>query len=152
VSTDYPPRRRTFPVRIAETRRRVRNEERKPNKRGFKVFVGEGEPLETRASPAWLNDFYYVTGAPIWFCHGLDGETDMGGAYDLTLGATSGEVAFVMPLEWAISAEAYHSFLVLIDDSDADPANWIYVIAAQIIDRATGDVRIYWPISATPYP
>ena len=43
---------------------------------------------------------------PLWFAHGLDGETDMGGMYDLLTGGppgippVSGDVAWVCPTEW----------------------------------------------------
>lgn len=138
------------------------NEERKPVLPGFQVYVGtyvapddpgNDPPGTSPSSPAWQNGFTWLGGYPIWFAHGVDGETDMGGAYDLITGApSSGDVAFTMPAEWAQAAQPYTAFVVLLDNSPGDQADWIYGIAAQVIDTVGGDVRIYWPLVATPYP
>lgn len=146
--------------RIAQNQSVGRNEEQKPVLGGFQVFVGDfigpddpaNDPPDTSpSSPPWLNGFYYTN--PIWFAHGVDGETDMGGAYDLVTGGpggippVSGDIAFMMPLEWAEQAPAYHAFVVLLDDT-GPIGDWVYGIAAQIINPLTGSVRIYWPIFA----
>jgi hypothetical protein len=138
------------------------NETQKPVLGSFQVFVGDyvspGDPGNdppgtSPSSPTWQNGFTWVAGFPVWFAHGVDGETDMGGMYDLITGSpVSGTVAFTMPLEWATQAEPYHPFVALLDDSDPDQQNWVYGMAAQIINQTTGAVRIYWPIVATPYP
>jgi hypothetical protein len=97
------------------------------------------------SSPPWLNGFTYVAGAPIWFAHGVDGETDMGGMYDLVTGSpVTGTVAFEMPLEWATEAPPVHLFAV-VTTNEADPADDEIIIACQRI-MANGDVRIYWPV------
>lgn len=135
----------------------VRNEEQKPVLGGAQIFVGDyvgpgdpgnDPPFTSSSSPPWQNGFTYVADNPVWFAHGVDGETDMGGAYDLITGSpVSGTVAFDMPLEWATEAQAYTAFVVLLDDTGSEE-DWVYAIAAQIIDPATGLVRIYWPICA----
>lgn len=152
--------------RIAANQQGVRNEEQKPVLGGPQIFVGDyigpGDPSNdpeytSDSSPPWQNGFYYILGAPIWFAHGVDGETDMGGAYDLITGGpggvppVSGDVAFDMPLEWAEQAPPIHIFGVLIEEG-ATPEDDIYVVAAQVINQTTGTVRIYWPVGATPYP
>jgi hypothetical protein len=153
---------RDTPIRrIAQNQTAIRNEERKPVLGGPRIYVGDfvgpndpaNDPLDASPdSPPWQNDFYYIVGAPIWFAHGVDGETDMGGAYDLVTGApVSGDIAFEMPLEWASAAQSYTPFVVLLEEG-ATPEDNVYGVAAQIIDNATGEVRIYWPIVATPYP
>ena len=145
--------------RIAEASRVGRNEEQKPVLGGFQVYVGDfvgpddpgNDPPETSpSSPPWLNGFYYTD--PVWFAHGVDGETDMGGGYDLITGSpVSGDIAFMMPLEWAAEAPAIHIFGVLVEEGAA-PEDDIYAVAAQVINRTTGAVRVYWPVVATPYP
>jgi len=143
--------------RIAANQQGVRNEEQKPVLGGPQIFVGDyigpGDPgndpeFTSESSPPWENGFTWVEDAPVWFAHGVDGETDMGGAYDLITGSpVSGTVAFTMPLEWAAQAPPIHLFGVLIDDTGS-PEDWIYAVAAQTINTATGAVRIYWPICA----
>ena len=157
-----PLKRRTTPVRVAENRRDVRSEQRKPNIRGFKVFVGDfvapdsgaNDPPETSpSSPPWLNNFTYEPNYPVWFAHGLDGELDMGGMYDLVTGSpVSGTIAFMMPNEWAYTAPVASMFPIEL-------ATGVWSIAVQQIDindvAATTSrvpVRIFWPIVATAYP
>lgn len=153
---------RDTPIRrVAANSRGVGNEERKPNLRSFKVFVGtyvapddpgNDPPGTSPSSPVWQNGFTWVAGYPIWFAHGLDGETDMGGQYDLVTGTpVSGTIAFVMPLEWAAQIEPFHAFVTLLDDPGAIEDR-VYGMAAQIVDQTTGDVRIYWPLWATALP
>ena len=154
--------------RIAANQRAVRNEEQKPVLGGPQIFVGDyigpGDPgndpeYTSASSPPWENGFYYVIGAPVWFAHGVDGETDMGGAYDLITGSpVSGTIAFMMPNEWALEAEPIHIFGVQIEVG-ATPDLDVYVVAAQVINPDDPDatltdtpVRIYWPVAATPYP
>ena len=44
-------------------------------------------------------------------------------------------------------------FRAEVDADDTGPEeNWVYGMAAQIIDQATGDVRIYWPLWAQALP
>jgi hypothetical protein len=158
---------RDTPVqRIATNATAITNEEQKPVLGGTLIYVGDfvapndpgNDPPDTSyLSPPWLNGFYYTV--PVWYAHGVDGETDMGGAYDLITGSpVSGDIAFMMQNEWALQAEAYHAFVVLLD-ATGPVEDWIYGMAAQIIDPNDPDatltevpVRIYWPIVATPYP
>ena len=152
-----PLRRRNVPVRVGENKRGVRDEKRKPTLRGFKVYVGDfvdeddpgnDPPKTSRSSPEWLNGFTYVEDSPVWFAHGLDGETDMGGAYDLvTGGPTNGDIAFMMPLEWATSAQPFAMFPALAEEG-ASPEDDIFIVCLQRVNRETGAVRIYWPIYA----
>jgi hypothetical protein len=135
---------------------------------GSQIFVGTfvapndpgNDPPDTSyLSPPWLNNFTWVVDAPVWFAHGVDGETDMGGMYDLFTGSpVSGTIAFMMPNEWALQAPALHSFPVVLT-AEADPADDIITVACQRIDPNDPDatvsevpVRIYWPLVATPYP
>lgn len=146
---------RSTPLRyVATTQQGVRNEEQKPVLGSFQVFVGtyvapddpgNDPPGTSTSSPAWQNGFSWVADSPIWFAHGVDGETDMGGMYDLVTGSpVSGTVAFTMPLEWAAEAEPLHLFAV-VTTNEADPADDTVIVACQRI-MANGDVRIYWPL------
>jgi hypothetical protein len=154
--------------RIAANAVGVGNEERKPVLGGFQVYPGtfvapndpgNDPPDANMFSPPWLNGFYYNLGAPVWYAHGVDGETDMGGSYDLITGSpVSGTIAFMMQNEWALQAEAYHAFVVLLDNTGS-VEDWVYGMAAQIIDPNDSaatltevPVRIYWPIYATALP
>jgi len=155
-------------VRVAHNQQGVRNEEQKPVLGGPKIFVGDyigpgdpgNDPAYTSASsPPWENGFTWIDGYPVWFAHGVDGETDMGGAYDLITGSpVSGTIAFMMPNEWANEAEILHAFPVLLDDT-GDIEDWLFGTAVQMINPDDPDatasetpVRIYWPTVATPYP
>lgn len=151
-------------ARVARNQLGLQNEEQKPVLGGPQIFVGDfiapgdpsNDPIWTSASsPPWLNGFYYVVGAPVWFAHGVDGETDMGGMYDLVTGSpVSGDIAFMMPNEWALQAAPLHTFPVVLT-AEADPADDIITVACQRIDAndpsATASavpVRIYWPLCA----
>jgi hypothetical protein len=151
--------------RIAANAHGIESQEQKPILGGQQIFVGTfvapgdpgNDPIYTsESSPPWEPGFGYITGFPVWFAHGVDGETDMGGMYDLVTGSpTSGAIAFMMPNEWALQAPFLHVFGVVLDNSDPDPANWIITMAAQMINPddpdATTDevpVRIYWPLCA----
>ena len=141
--------------RIAANQEGVRNEEQKPVLGGPQIFVGDyigpGDPgndpeFTSESSPPWQNGFTYLPGSPVWFAHGVDGETDMGGMYDLVTGSpVSGTVAFDMPLEWAEQAQSFTLFAAATDIS-GDPSTWTFEIALQYINPLTGIVRIYWPI------
>lgn len=138
---------------------RTRNEEQKPNLRGFKVYIGTfvdvddpgNDPPDTSpSSPPFLNGFDYVD--PLWFAHGLDGETDMGGSYDLVTGSpVSGTVAWVCPSEWRSGMAELALFPAIIEEGATD-ADDIIIVCCQRHDPATGNVRVYWPVGATPYP
>lgn len=151
-------------LRIAQNQAALGNEERKPVLGGPLIYVGTfvapndpgNDPADASVfSPPWLNGFKYLTGAPVWFAHGVDGETDMGGMYDLISGSpVSGTIAFMMPKEWALQAPVLHSFPVVLT-AEADPADDIITVACQRIDpgdpSATASavpVRIYWPLCA----
>jgi len=153
-------------ARIASNQQGVLNEEQKPVLGGPQIFVGDfigpGDPgndpeYTSVSSPPWQNGFTWIDGYPVWFAHGVDGETDMGGAYDLISGSpVTGTIAFMMPNEWALEAPVVHAFPVLLDDSGAIEDR-VYGIAVQQIDPNDPDatltevpVRIYWPTSATP--
>lgn len=140
-------------LRIGQNQRAIGNETRKPVLGGSLIYVGTfvgpddptNDPLDASPqSPPWQNGFYYVVGSPVWFAHGVDGETDMGGMYDLvTGGPVSGDVAFEMPLEWASQAPQLHAFPIKLDDG-------VFSMAIQEITLTitTGEVRIWWPICA----
>lgn len=142
-------------------------ERRKPNLRGFKVYIGDfvapedpgndpqdlaaEPPIDTSpSSPAFLNGFGYVD--PLWFAHGLDGETDMGGSYDLVTGSpVSGTIAWVCPTEWRAGLDTLALFPAIIEEGATD-ADDIIIVCCQRHDPTTGNVRVYWPVGATPYP
>lgn len=138
---------------------RTRNEEQKPNLRGFKVYIGDfvdvddpgNDPPDTSpSSPPFLNGFGYVD--PLWFAHGLDGETDMGGSYDLVTGSpVSGTVAWVCPSEWRAGMQELALFPAIIEEG-ATKADDIIIVCCQRHEPANGNIRVYWPVGATPYP
>lgn len=149
--------------------RGVVDERHKPNLRGFKVYIGDFvapedpgndpqdlaavPPIDTSpSSPPYLNGFSYLPGMPLWFAHGLDGETDMGGAYDLVTGSpVSGTIAWVCPAEWRSGLDTLAIFPAIIEEGATD-ADDIIIACCQRHDPATGNVRVYWPIYATAYP
>ena len=145
--------------RVAANQHATKELERRPVLGGPLIYVGDfvgpddpsNDPSDASPdSPPWENGFTYIAGAPVWFAHGVDGETDMGGMYDLITGSpVSGTVAFTMPLEWATQAPAVFAFPVLIEEG-AGPEDDIYVIAVQAINQTTGAVRIYWPTYSFP--
>ncbi len=154
--------RETWGTVVAQNQQGVTDETQKPVLGSFQVFVGtyvapddpgNDPPGTSPSSPTWQNGFSWLAGYPVWFAHGVDGETDMGGQYDLITGSpVSGTVAFTMPLEWAAEAPPIHIFGVRLEIG-ATPDLDIYGVAAQVIDTVTtGNVRIYWPLVATPYP
>lgn len=149
-------------ARIASNQQGIRNEEQKPVLGGQQIFVGDfvapgdpaNDPIYTSvSSPPWQNGFTWLEDYPVWFAHGIDGETDMGGMYDLVTGSpVSGTIAFMMPNEWALQAPALHAFVVLLDDPGAIEDR-VFGMAAQVIDPNDPDavagetpVRIYWPL------
>ena len=154
-----PLSRETVFKKTRATAGEVRAEERKPNLTGPWIYVGTfidfedpgNDPSNTvQESPDWENSFYYVAGAPVAYRHGLDGQTDMIGVYDLTLGAVSGDAAFHMPLRYATNAPFATAFPVELDTD-------VWSIAIQKIDPAEVTVggvpvRIYWPIYANVIP
>lgn len=143
--------------RIKTNRTRVRGEERKPNLAGNWVYVGtyvgrddpgNDPPGTTLESPEFLNNFYYIS--PIAYRHGLDGQTDMIGEYDLTLGAVSGDTAFLMPLRYAMEMPPAHMFPIELDTD-------VWSVAVQTVDvinlvSGKAPVKIFWPIVADPVP
>lgn len=137
----------------------VDDERLKPNLRGFKVYVGTfvapGDPgndpqdlgavppIDTSpSSPEYENALTYVAGSPVWFAHGLDGETDMGGMYDFSQGYVYGDIGFVMPLEWAEQAQPTKEFPVKVD-----VGVYIQVVQEITLTVGGGEVR-FWPIYA----
>lgn len=146
---------------------RVRQERQKPNLRGFKVYIGDfvapedpgndpqdlgaTPPIDTSpSSPPFLNGFGYVD--PLWFAHGLDGETDMGGSYDLfTDSPVSGTVAWVCPSEWRSGMPELAIFPAIIEVG-ATLADDKIISCCQRHEPANGNVRVYWPLYATAYP
>lgn len=139
--------------------RTTTDETQKPNLRGFKVYIGDfvaaddpaNDPPDTSpSSPPFLNGFGYVD--PLWFAHGLDGETDMGGAYDLVTGSpVNGTVAWVCPSEWRAGMPELALFAA-VADVGATLADDKIIVCCQRHEPANGNVRIYWPVNATPYP
>jgi hypothetical protein len=146
--------------RVAANQQGVRNEEQKPVLGGPKIFVGDyigpGDPgndpeYTSDSSPPWQNGFTYMPDYPLWFAHGVDGETDMGGMYDLVTGSpVSGTVAFDMPLEWAAEAPVLSLFPALTTE-EADPADDVIIVCCQRV-MTNGEVRVYWPVFAQVAP
>lgn len=125
--------------------RKARGRDHQANVPGPWIYVETGDvDLDTDISPEWLNGFGYTS--PVAFRHGLDGQTDMIGNYDLVTGSpVSGDVAFVMPLRWAQNAPEAADFPVELDTD-------VWTIAVQTVNRLNGNVRIFWPIVANPVP
>ena len=139
------------PAQIAANARGVRTQVVRAETPGPWIYVLTGDPeLDNGDSPEWENDFYYLF--PIAFRHGLDGQTDMIGTYDLTLGAVSGNIAFMMQNRFAFNAPILSHFAVLLDDPGAIEDR-VFGMAVQVIDQDDPDatathvpVRIYWPL------
>lgn len=152
-----PIQKTSLPRNVRKNTRVVTGEKRKPNIPGRWIYVGDfvgpddpsnDPPDASYNSPPWLNDFYYLS--PVAFRHGLDGQTDMIGVYDLTLGAVSGTTAFLMPLQWALNAPSATMFPVELDTD-------VWTVAVQTIDvinlvSGKAPVKIFWPIVADPVP
>jgi hypothetical protein len=150
--------------RIAANQQGIQNEEQKPVLGGPQIFVGDyvgpGDPgndpeFTSPSSPPWLNGFTWLTDFPVWFAHGVDGETDMGGMYDLVTGSpVSGTIAFMMPNEWAEQAPFLHVFGLVLDSTGSEE-DWVITIAGQMINPNDSEatvsavpVRVYWPLCA----
>ena len=152
-----PLQRRTVPTRVRENRTDIRGEQRKPVLADNWIYVGDyvgfedpgnDPPGTTLQSPPFLNDYYYLS--PIAFRHGVDGQTDMIGVYDLTLGAVSGDTAFLMPLAWAMEMPPAVHFPV-----ELEPDVWtIAVQTCDVVNLVSGKapIKVFWPIVATAYP
>ena len=128
-------------AQVVGNRRGVTSLDHRPNIPGPYVWVETGDPeFDTDQSPAWQNDFYFVTGSPVGFRHGLDGYVEFVGRLDLTLGAVTGTVAFTLPTPWrAISFD--FTFPIFVESTE-----WQAGVLS--IDSASGDVTVYWPIQA----
>lgn len=141
------------PASVAHNARGVRQQVTRAEIPAPWVYVLTGDPeLDDGNSPEWLNDFTFID--PVAFRHGLDGQTDMIGSYDLTAGAVSGTIAFMMQERWAFNAPILSHFAVLLDDPGAIEDR-VFGMAVQVIDPADPDatathvpVRIYWPLWA----
>lgn len=129
--------------RIASNRRGVRKLDNRPNVPEPYTYVETGDPeLDTDASPPWLNDFFFVTGAPVGFRHGLDGNLEFIGRLDLTLGAVTGTVAFVLPTRWRGETFSFN-FPIFSGGTD-----WIAGVLD--INGTNGQVSVYWPVQTLP--
>ena len=142
-----PLRPKTVARRVKENTRGVVNERRKPNLPGPWVYVGDyvglddpanDPPVTTFSSPPWQNSWTWVDPAYVGFRHGLDGETEFIGTLD-TAAATSGTVAFTLPVPWRPLAD--YSF---ITDLDLGSGSFS---AARVVVATTGEVTVYFPIS-----
>jgi len=155
-----PLRPKTVSTRVKANTRGVRNEERKPIIPGSWIYVGtfvapddpgNDPPGTWFNSPTWLNGFSWVAGNPVAFRHGVDGQTDMIGQYDLVTGSpVSGDTAFLMPLQWAMEMPPAHMFPVELDTD-------VWSVAVQTVDvvnlvSGKAPVKIFWPIVADPVP
>jgi hypothetical protein len=135
---------------IAGLRRGEATLDHRPNLAEPWTYVETGDPeLDTPASPPWTSDIYFVTGAPIAFRCGLDGQLDMIGSYDLSAYDISGgpvaDDAFTLPFKWRSAAPPVSHFPVEIGTD-------IWIMAVQTINLTTGVVRIAWPTVAPPMP
>lgn len=143
MAFDYPPRRDTVPSRQRNQAYQMRQERRKPVLPGPWVYVGDFDavdpPVVTWQSPPWENGWTWVDTAYVGFRHGLDGETEFVGVVDAT-GATSGTVAFTLPLPWRPVKE--YSFITDLDFGGGD------FDAARVLVNLDGEVTIYFPLTA----
>ena len=142
----------SVPAAVANNRRTGRRLQDRAAVPGPWVYVLTGDPeLDNGNSPEWLNDFTFID--PVAFRHGLDGQTDMIGSYDLvTGGPVSGTIAFMMPNRWAQNVPQLSDFPVLLDDP-GDIEDRVFGMAVQVVDPADPaatagalPVRIYWPL------
>lgn len=140
-----PLTRTTLPGAVRENMRSAGAEMRNPVFAGKWIFVGDPLGTGLTTTPDWQNNFFYSGTNYVGFRHGLDGQLDMIGMYDLTLGAVSGDVAFTLPVQYRMEAPAVAMFPVELDTD-------VWSVAVQTIDTTTGEVRIFWPIVADPVP
>lgn len=144
-----PLKRTTLSGVVRENSRASGAELRNPVFAGKWVFVGDPLGTGLTTTPDWQNNFFYVGTNYVGFRHGLDGQLDMIGQYDLTLGAVSGDVAFTLPAQYVIEAPPVSMFPVELDTD-------VWTIAIQTVSQTPGptygDVRIFWPIVADPVP
>ncbi len=138
-----PLRPKTTTGRVKDNQRRIRNEQRKPNIPGPYIYVSGGtggtSALETWQSVPWKNGWDFVTGFDVAFRHGLDGLCEFTGVVDSS-GATSGTVAFTLPVPWRPFVE--FSFITDLDLGAGD------FDAARVVVQTDGDVVIYFPLTA----
>lgn len=140
---EYPLRRSTVPNRVKENSYVLRKERRKPQLPGFWLYVSGGtgatSAFETWQSVPFQNSWDFVSGSDVAFRHGLDGETEYKGVLDSTA-ATSGTVAFTLPLPWR-PVIAY-SFITDMDLGGGD------FDGARVVVNLAGEVRVYFPLTA----
>lgn len=141
-----PLQRKTVWTRQADVKRRVRHEERKPNLPGPYIYVGDwvgpddpgnDPPVTTWQSVPWKNSFTWVGSSYVGFRHGLDGDVEFIGVYDLTQGAVTGTVAFTLPVPWRGQTFDFH-FPIYVGGTD-------WQTGVNSVDGITGDVTVYWP-------
>lgn len=94
-------------------------------------------------SPEWMNSYTFTAGRRVRFRHGVDGQLEMEGQFDLTDGAVSGDVAFILPVEYREFSEA---FIPL----ELDVGVWSAAVIT--INGDDGEVILYWPIVGDPIP
>jgi hypothetical protein len=138
-----PLRPRTPAGRIKDNGERIVLERHKPVMPGPYVYVGDFDtldpPVATWQSPPWQNGWTWLDTAYVGFRHGVDGETEYEGVLDAT-GATSGTVAFTLPVPWRPLKD--YSFLTDLDMGAGD------FDAARVVVATNGTVTIYYPLTA----
>jgi hypothetical protein len=135
----------SIPARVSTNSRDVQQLDNRPNVPGPWVYVETGDPeFDTNQSPEWQNDLYYLAGLPIAFRSGLDGQLDMMGMYDLTLGYVPGDVGWVLPVKWRDGAPPVATFPVELDVG-------VWQMWVQLIDLTNGEVTL-WPMCADACP
>lgn len=138
-----PLNRKNVYTRIGDNKQGIRKERNKHHMPSPYIYVGDFDtsipPVVTWQSPVWQNSFTWFGTAYVGFRHGLDGDTEFVGRFDLTQGAVTGTVAFQLPL--AYRARAYDfAFPIWTGGTD-----WITGVLSI---EADGHCRVYWPVKA----
>lgn len=144
-----PLRPKTPVTRIKENSAGVAAERRKPVLPGVYIYVGtfvaeddpgNDPPVTTWQSVPWQNGWTWVDPFYVGFRHGIDGETEFIGVVDTTA-ATSGTVAFTLPLPWHPTNGRSYSFITDLDLGGGQ------FNAARVFVDTNGEVTIYFPIN-----
>lgn len=108
------------------------------------LYVYVGDPLGTgfASNPVWQNSFFYSGTNYVGFRHGIDGDLEFIGVYDLTLGAVTGTVAFTLPSPyWGQTFD----FTFPIFNGGTD-----WMMGVNSVNGTNGEVTVYWPVLADP--
>ena len=132
----------TVPKAVRANTQASRAELRNPIFPGLYVYVGDPYATGNPNNPVWQNSFFYSGTSYVGFRHGIDGDLEFIGVYDLTLGAVTGTVAFTLPVPYR--GQTFDlTFPIYNGGTD-------WMMGVNSVDGTTGDVTVYWPVLADP--